>query len=75
MSYLSLSDRDKAEMLARVGAASTGDLFGCIPEAIRFKGLLDLPAAQSELELVRTIDAVGGKNSYGRHLAFLGAGA
>lgn len=62
-------------MLARVGVASAGDLFGCIPEAIRFKGLLDLPAAQSELELVRTIDAVGAKNAYGRHLAFLGAGA
>jgi glycine dehydrogenase subunit 1 len=75
MSYLSLSDKDKAEMLARTGAAAIGDLFACIPEAVRLKGLLDLPAAQSELELVRTIDSLGRKNAYGGHLSFLGGGA
>ncbi len=74
MSYLSLSDKDKAEMLARTGAAKIEDLFCCIPEAVRLKGLLDLPAAQSELELVRTIDAVGRKNAGGQ-LSFLGGGA
>ena len=75
MSYISLSDKDKKEMLARIGAASIDDLFCCIPEAVRFKKPLDLPAAQSELELVRTIGAVGGKNTYGGHLSFLGGGA
>jgi glycine dehydrogenase subunit 1 len=75
MSYLSLSDKDKMEMLARVGAASVEDLFCCIPEAVRLKRPLELPAAQSELELVRTIDAVGAKNAYPRHLSFLGGGA
>jgi len=75
MSYLSLSDKDKAEMLARTGAAKIDDLFCCIPEAVRLKGPLDLPAAQSELELVRTIDALGRKNAYGGHLSFLGGGA
>jgi glycine dehydrogenase subunit 1 len=75
MSYLSLSDKDKAEMLARTGAASIDDLFGCIPEAVRLKGPLALPAAQSELELVRTIDAVGRRNAYGGFLSFLGGGA
>ncbi len=75
MSYLSLSAKDKVEMLARVGAASVDDLFCCIPEAVRFKRPLDLPAAQSELELVRTIDTVGAKNAYGHHLSFLGGGA
>src|SRR5512143_1343430 len=75
MSYLSLSDKDKAEMLAKTGAAKIEDLFCCIPEAVRLKGPLDLPAAQSELELVRTIDAVGRKNALGGHLSFLGGGA
>lgn len=75
MSYLSLSDKDKAEMLARTGAAKIDDLFCCIPEAIQLKRPLDLPPAQSELELVRTIDAVGRKNSYVGHLSFLGGGA
>src|SRR5512143_65535 len=75
MSYLSLSDKDKAEMLARTGAAKIDDLFCCIPEGVRLKGLLDLPAAQSELELVRTIDALGRKNAGAGLLSFLGGGA
>ena len=75
MSYLSLSDKDKKEMLAAVGAGSTDDLFCCIPDAVRLKRELKLPAAQSELELVRTIEAIGQKNVYSRHLSFLGGGA
>jgi len=47
MSYLSLSDKDKKEMLAAVGAGSTDDLFCCIPDAVRLKRELTLPAAQS----------------------------
>ena len=75
MSYISLSDKDKKDMLARTGAGSIGDLFCCIPEAIRLKRDLSLPAAQSEIELVRTIEAIGRKNDYGAHLSFLGGGA
>jgi len=75
MSYLSLSDKDKTEMLARAGAGSVGDLFCCIPEAVRLKRPLDLPAAQSEIELIRTIDGIGRKNACLGHLSFLGGGA
>jgi glycine dehydrogenase subunit 1 len=75
MSYLSLGDKDKKEMLAAAGVAKIDDLFCCIPEAIRLKRPLDLPAAQPELELVRTIEAIGRKNSAPGHLAFLGGGA
>src|SRR5512137_1983893 len=75
MSYLSLSDKDKKEMLARTGAGSVDDLFCCIPEAVRLKRPLDLPPAQSELELIRTVDAIGAKNAYAGHLSFLGGGA
>jgi glycine dehydrogenase subunit 1 len=75
MSYLSLSEKDKKEMLAVVGVGSTDDLFCCIPDAVRLKRELRLPAAQSELELVRTIEAIGRKNAYSHHLSFLGGGA
>ncbi len=75
MSYLSLSDQDKKEMLARTGVASVDDLFCCIPEAVRLKRPLDLPPAQSELELVRTIEAMGRKNAGTGLVAFLGGGA
>jgi len=75
MSYLSLSDKDKKEMLAAAGVAKIDDLFCCIPEAVRLRRPLDLPAAQPELELVRTIEAIGRKNTASGHLAFLGGGA
>jgi glycine dehydrogenase subunit 1 len=75
MSYLSLSDKDKVEMLARTGATSVDDLFCCIPEAVRLKRPLDLPPAQSELELLRTFEALGRKNTGPGHLSFLGGGA
>jgi glycine dehydrogenase subunit 1 len=58
-----------------VGVAKIDDLFCCIPEAVRLRRPLDLPAAQPELELVRTIEAIGRKNSAPGHLAFLGGGA
>jgi glycine dehydrogenase subunit 1 len=75
MSYLSLSDKDKREMLAATGVDSIDGLFCCIPDAVRLKRELKLPAAQSELELVRTIEAIGRKNAYSRYLSFLGGGA
>jgi glycine dehydrogenase subunit 1 len=75
MSYLSLSDQDKKEMLARTGVASVDDLFCCIPEAVRLKRPLDLPPAQSELSLVRTIEEIGRANAGAGLLSFLGGGA
>jgi glycine dehydrogenase subunit 1 len=75
MSYISLSDKDKEEMLARTGVGKVEDLFCCIPEAVRLKQPLDLPAAQSEIELVRTIEAIGRNNAGAGLLSFLGGGA
>jgi len=75
MSYLSLSDKDKKEMLAAAGVAKIDDLFCCIPESVRLRRPLDLPAAQPELELVRSIEAIGRKNAASGRVAFLGGGA
>lgn len=75
MSYLSLSDKDKKDMLAAAGVRSIDELFCCIPEAIRLKRDLSLPEALTELELVRTIEGIGRKNAYSQYLSFLGGGA
>jgi glycine dehydrogenase subunit 1 len=75
MSYPSLSDKDKKEMLAAVGIRSTEELFGCIPKDVRLKKDLDLPGPLAEMELVRTVEEVGRRNSYSRYLSFLGGGA
>ncbi len=74
MSYIALSDKDKQEMLARIGVKSPGDLFCCIPEGVRLERPLDLPAEMSEPELVRHMEGVAARNTYGRYLSFLGAG-
>ncbi len=75
MSYTALSDQDKKEMLARVGVSSVDELFCCIPEGSRLRRDLDLPAAMSEPELLRHMEAVAGRNTYGRYRSFLGGGA
>ncbi|MEN6312371.1 MAG: aminomethyl-transferring glycine dehydrogenase subunit GcvPA [Acidobacteriota bacterium] len=75
MSYLSLSDQDKKEMLAAVGIRSTEELFGCVPQTIRLKKDLDLPAPLAEMDLVRAVEAMAGRNACSRYLSFLGGGA
>jgi glycine dehydrogenase subunit 1 len=75
MSYIALSEQDKREMLARIGVASTEELFACLPSAVRLDRPLDLPAAQSEPELVRTMEALADRNTFGGFASFLGAGA
>jgi glycine dehydrogenase subunit 1 len=75
MSYVSLSEQDKKEMLARVGVSSLDELFCCIPDEIRLKKDLRLPAPLAEPELVRHFEAVGKKNAGSSYLSFLGAGA
>jgi glycine dehydrogenase subunit 1 len=75
MSYISLSDKDKKEMLARIGVKSLDELFACIPEEIRHKTHLNLPGALSEPELIRRFKELDRKNTYAACLSFLGAGA
>ena len=56
MSFLSLTDRDRAEMLAAIGVDSVDDLFAQIPEGVRFRGALELEPALSEQELVAHLE-------------------
>jgi len=75
MSYVSLSDDDRKAMLSAVGIASVDELFCCIPDEIRVKRDLDLPAPMAEPELVRHFQGIAAKNKAPDTLSFLGAGA
>jgi glycine dehydrogenase subunit 1 len=75
MRYLSLSDKDKKDMLASLGLSRTDDLFACIPESVRLGGNLDLPGPLAEIDLVRTFEAIGARNACTGCLSFLGGGA
>ena len=73
--YLSLTDRDRDEMLAAIGVTSIDDLFAQIPEGVRFAGDLDVPPALTEVELIRHLEELAAKNVHtGIELSFLGAG-
>jgi len=75
MSYISLSDQDKKEMLARIGISTTEELFCCFPDEIRLKRGLRLPAAMPEPELIWHFEALAAKNAAARYPSFLGAGS
>lgn len=73
--YIPLTDDDRREMLAVIGAPSTEALFDDIPAAYRFPSL-DLPDPLSELELLDEMRALATKNrSAATAACFLGAGA
>jgi len=75
VSHLSLTERDRSEMLAAIGVDSIEELFVDIPERLRLRRPLALEPALSEPELVRHLEELVGRNVHtGRELSFLGAG-
>ena len=76
MRYLPLTQADRAEMLAVIGAKSVDDLFVDVPAAARRTGLVDLPLHQGEMEVERDMMALAAKNRAGGGGPFFcGAGA
>jgi glycine dehydrogenase subunit 1 len=73
MRYLPKSPSERLEMLEAIGAHSIEELFSTIPEALRVKGALRLPAAMSEAELIAFFRDRAAENSQG-YSSFLGAG-
>jgi glycine dehydrogenase subunit 1 len=73
--YLSLTDADRAEMLAAIGVSSVEELFEQVPPGVRFDRELDVPPALGEAELVRHIEELASRNVHtGAELSFVGAG-
>ena len=73
--YLPDTAEDEKEMLAVIGVKSMEDLFTDIPEEIRLKEELAIPAAVSESELLKQMKDLAEKNvSAGQMPIFMGAG-
>lgn len=73
--YLPMTTEDKKEMLSFLGINDVNELFSDIPENIRFKGKLNIPAALSEPEVVKYFSNLANKNvDSSNHAYFLGAG-
>jgi glycine cleavage system P protein (glycine dehydrogenase) subunit 1 len=73
MSYLSLTDEDREEMLAAIGVGSVEELFRDVPEAVRLRRPLALPPALGEAELERYFEQLAAKNRIDE-VCFLGGG-
>src|SRR5437660_10071865 len=75
MSFLSLTERDREQMLDTIGVDSIEELFEQIPEGVRLGRALDLEPALSEPELVAHLTELASRNvDTGREVSFLGAG-
>lgn len=73
--YLPTTDQDRKEMLETIGVDSVQDLFEDIPEAIRFKGDLNVEKQLFEPELIRYMSKLSSRNANTlEHASFLGAG-
>ncbi len=76
MAYLFNTPEEQQAMLAAIGAQSIDELFATIPEAMRLRRPLNLPDAQGEMPLTRSLTRLASENqSTQRLVCFLGAGA
>src|SRR6266478_6593427 len=62
-------------MLEQIGVASTEKLFESIPRNLRLREHLKVPAAMSELELLKRFEDIGTRNQAAQRISFLGGGA
>ncbi len=73
--YLSQTDDDREQMLAAVGVGSLDELFAQVPDGVRLRRELDVPAALGEAELVRHLEELAARNAdTSSELSFLGMG-
>jgi glycine dehydrogenase subunit 1 len=74
MRYLPLAPVENRALLDAIGVNSAEDLLCGIPESLRLKAPLNLPAKSSELEVLRQLEAMAEQNTRFSS-RFLGAGA
>lgn len=73
--YIPITDNDRAAMLAKIGVAAVDELFDDVPENVKYPAL-NLPPALSEMDMLRTLRGMAGRNAHaGEYAFFLGAGA
>jgi glycine cleavage system P protein (glycine dehydrogenase) subunit 1 len=73
--YIPNSPDERADMLQQIGAGSVENLFDSIPEDLRLRRDLKVPAALSEIELLARFDEMAARNLAATRVSFLGGGA
>src|SRR3954454_14889880 len=73
--YTSATDDDRRAMLEAIGVGSVEELFAEIPEGVRYRDRLDIPAGMYETEVFDHLRALAAKNvSADDEVSFVGAG-
>ena len=72
--YVPNTEKERQEMLQAAGYSDMDDLFADIPEEVRLKGELEIPAGMPELSVRREMEKMAGKNQLFPTI-FRGAGA
>lgn len=76
MDYTQITSDDRQKALSAIGVDSVEALFKDVPAEHRVQGLLNLPPALSEPELIDDLEHLAGKNhNCSQVVCFLGAGA
>ena len=63
MTYVSLTDADREEMLETIGVSSVEELFRDVPAGVRLDRDLDLGEPLPEQEIVRRLEALAARNT------------
>ncbi|PLR87564.1 aminomethyl-transferring glycine dehydrogenase subunit GcvPA [Bacillus sp. V33-4] len=73
--YLPMTEQDKQSMLDAIGVTAVEELFGDIPERVRFKREYKIKAAKPESSLMKELSQLADKNAdLKKNTSFLGAG-
>ncbi len=72
--YIPNTESEQKKMLSEIGFSSFEELFAQIPEEVKFKQELDIPAGKSEMEVQREMGKIANKNKV-FPTVFRGAGA
>lgn len=72
MSWTSVTDKDRQDMLDTIGVSSIDDLFSTIPESLRLKSW-DVPEGISEMATLARLNHLAAKNSVS-DISFMGGG-
>lgn len=74
--YISNTNKDREQMLQDIGLSSMDSLFDSVPESVLLKGDLNIPKAQSEIELLKNLKTLSNENkNVDDYTCFLGAGS
>jgi len=74
MRYFPITDKERTEMLEKIGVSSVKDLFKPVPSELMLDEELDLPEAKSEMEIIKHMEELGMENLASEMPSFQGGG-